>query len=496
MPKVLSPLLVEDPTPSNVYVTILPSGDTTGATDTAAINAVLTAGGTVFLAQANGVDMGGTPYYTNAPLTPTTGSAIIGVMPWSAVDADDYGAGQGHAGGSCIHPVAAFSGTAVINMTNATTTQYYGVTLKNFSIEGWALTGTTIEGIHIEGAWGAGFMQGVCVDIVPGNCLHFETNSTSNFNPDDWTVEHCKFSASQNGYGVYSDNLPDCWFCDCESSENDLDNWYFLYSANTSLTRCKGENSTAGAGFRFGGQGGTGRALNLNGCTSHDNNQGGFLFDNTAGGSGGVYLLSNCVDIIDTGASGISASAVGYYSNGCPNVVMVSNCYAFGAKYGGAQAGTTGGITFTNCYLNGTTASTHDDGSGTIRMIVNLPIGGTSPAFTSGGGTFTGFIAPAVIALTDGSSVALNAASGNVFTWSLGASSHTLAAPSNPVNGQIITIDIAYTGSFTPLFNSAFAFGNDGQPSWSATSGKTDSVAFRYSSLKSEWLCMGWKLGF
>jgi hypothetical protein len=110
--------------------------------------------------------------------------------------------------------------------------------------------------------------------------------------------------------------------------------------------------------------------------------------------------------------------------------------------------------------------------------------------------TLSGALSPAVVALTDGSSVAIDVSQGNVFTWSLGASSHTLAAPSNPTNGQQIVIDIAYSGAFTPLFNAAFLFGADGQPTWTSTSGKTDAVAFRYSTLKSGWLCQGWKLGF
>jgi hypothetical protein len=116
-------------------------------------------------------------------------------------------------------------------------------------------------------------------------------------------------------------------------------------------------------------------------------------------------------------------------------------------------------------------------------------------AFSISGGTLTGYLAPAVTSLTDGSSVALNAALGNIFTWALAGSSHTLSAPSNPVNGQIITIDIAYSGSYTPLFNSVFDFGNNGQPQWSATSGNTDTVSFRYSSLKSAWLYQGSVLG-
>lgn len=130
--------------------------------------------------------------------------------------------------------------------------------------------------------------------------------------------------------------------------------------------------------------------------------------------------------------------------------------------------------------------------SGTTNLW--YPVAVTGASFT--GGTLTSYLAPAVAALTDGTSVALNAALGNMFTWGLGGASHTLGAPSNPVNGQQIVIDIAYSGTFTPLFNAAFLFGTDGAPTWTSTSGKTDTVAFRYSSAKSGWLCQGWKLGY
>lgn len=139
-------------------------------------------------------------------------------------------------------------------------------------------------------------------------------------------------------------------------------------------------------------------------------------------------------------------------------------------------------------------------GSGDLLVIVDVSDMSTPPAGPGGsdkkityanltaallalaGGTMTGHLAPAVVTLSDGSSVALNAALGNDFRWTLGGSSHTLAAPSNPVNGQSITIAIKYSGSFTPLFNAVFDFGTAGQPSWSSTSGKTDYAGFRYDS--------------
>lgn len=124
----------------------------------------------------------------------------------------------------------------------------------------------------------------------------------------------------------------------------------------------------------------------------------------------------------------------------------------------------------------------------------DFPFGPVGPS-----GTAIAALVPAVVTLTDGSSVALNAASGNDFRWSLGGASHTLAAPSNPANGQLITIAIKYGGSFTPLFNSVFDFGAGGQPSWTATSGKTDYCGFRYDSALNgaagEWAYQGSILG-
>jgi len=115
------------------------------------------------------------------------------------------------------------------------------------------------------------------------------------------------------------------------------------------------------------------------------------------------------------------------------------------------------------------------------------------------GDTMGGYLAPAVTALSDGDSVSINAADGNDFTWSLGGSSHTLGAPSNPTAGQKITIEIDYSGSYTPEFatgSGAFDFGGAGEPSWTAASGKNDVVAFRYSAVASMWQYLGAGLGY
>lgn len=84
--------------------------------------------------------------------------------------------------------------------------------------------------------------------------------------------------------------------------------------------------------------------------------------------------------------------------------------------------------------------------------------------------------------MTDGSSVAIDLSAGNVFDWPLGAASHTLAAPSNPKDGENFTVRIAYGGAYIPLFNAIYDWGSVGEPTWTSTSGKTDEVSFRWSS--------------
>lgn len=62
--------------------------------------------------------------------------------------------------------------------------------------------------------------------------------------------------------------------------------------------------------------------------------------------------------------------------------------------------------------------------------------------------TFPGRVIDQVIALTDGASVALNAALGNTFQLTLGGNGRTIAAPSNPVNGQKIVIRVYNPSAF------------------------------------------------
>jgi hypothetical protein len=106
-------------------------------------------------------------------------------------------------------------------------------------------------------------------------------------------------------------------------------------------------------------------------------------------------------------------------------------------------------------------------------------------------------IVPEVTALTDASTIATNAALGNVFTVTIGAS-RTMGAPTNPAAGQSIRYHITQggSGSFTVTWNAAFDFGTVGAPTLTTTAGKMDIVGFDYDSGLSKWCYLGSSLGF
>ena len=57
----------------------------------------------------------------------------------------------------------------------------------------------------------------------------------------------------------------------------------------------------------------------------------------------------------------------------------------------------------------------------------------------------------------------------------------TFAAPSNPVEGAFIALEINYDGSHTIAFNTVFEFAASTAPIFTSTDGKTDILVFRYN---------------
>jgi len=108
-----------------------------------------------------------------------------------------------------------------------------------------------------------------------------------------------------------------------------------------------------------------------------------------------------------------------------------------------------------------------------------------------------GYVSPAVVSLTDGATISVNASLGNDFRVTI-TGQRSMSNPSNPVNGQRITFQISQGagGSHTLTWGSAYNFGAAVAPTLSANAGETDVFGFIYNAAKAGWLCTGWALGF
>lgn len=149
--------------------------------------------------------------------------------------------------------------------------------------------------------------------------------------------------------------------------------------------------------------------------------------------------------------------------------------------------------------------------NGTINIIggastgsVALQAGGFATAFVvnSNGSVSAGRrMTSGVVALTDGASIALDASLGNHFRVTL-AGNRTLAAPTNPVDGQRISIEVIQdaTGSRTLTLTTGalgFAFGTD-IPSitLTTTANARDFIECLYNSTAQRWYVVRFVKGY
>jgi hypothetical protein len=336
-----------------------------GTDDTAAINALIgVTGGACLLKQAT--------YYISAPLTPASGSALIGVSGgWSSVS-DAYGPGNagnapGFPTGTIIATLPGFVGEAAILLDNETTnTLTIGPLLRDFYLDcsamvtqtgTWSVSGKTYSGngIGVYGAVVAGQMERVTVSKAQGSCLVFDNavSLAGTGYPDNWVVRSCKMSSARGnefagtgnypGHGIVISRMPDPVFSDCESSENFGEGWLINDVANGMFSNCKGENN-GDNGWHFVGAFGIGYYQNFVGCTSNFNNKNGFLWDETSGGSGPAdWNMVGC----KSGGDGQSGTGyAGFAASGSPDRIMLTGCFVDGntQSYGISFSGTCFGM--------------------------------------------------------------------------------------------------------------------------------------------------------
>jgi hypothetical protein len=175
----------------------------------------------------------------------------------------------------------------------------------------------------------------------------------------------------------------------------------------------------------------------------------------------------------------------------------------------GGLAGATAAVRFVGGTVSAAPASgTFATGDFVVTqsgLIFICTAGGTPGTWSSGyallsGATMTGYLAPAVVALTFvGSGTTLvNAALGNDFRLTVTASTTTIGNPSNSVDGQRIdfTITQGSGGSFTVAWAGNYDFGAAGTPTLSTAAGAVDIIGFVYNAAKGKWLALGAAFGF
>jgi hypothetical protein len=103
------------------------------------------------------------------------------------------------------------------------------------------------------------------------------------------------------------------------------------------------------------------------------------------------------------------------------------------------------------------------------------------------------------VALSDGATIAVDAALGNHFRVTLGASGHTLGNPSNLTDGQKLLFEVVQdaTGSRTLAYGTKYKFSTDvPQPTLTTTAGATDYLGFVYRAADDELHLLGVNRGF
>ncbi len=283
---------------------LAPSGDTTGATDTAAVNTISQAGKAALLTA-------GTYYMTN-------------LLP------DSYGAIIGQGQGTILQGVAGTTGYMIALKTPATTKQ---VTIANLTLN--PATGS-LGGINLDNTgYGTGSdplhtIDNVLVTNAGGDSFRFDNNMR------ELRVTRCKAYFS-GGYGFYiGTGCTDSHFTDCTSGQSVNHGWNLAAGGNNVFTACKafyagynhgsGTWGTTQCGFAIAA------AQNnvLAGCSAQQNALHGFDLQGTID-----TTLAGCE--ADTNSAGNAVTTgVGINTNGAQYCAIIG---CSGANYGSLSPG-------------------------------------------------------------------------------------------------------------------------------------------------------------
>ena len=133
----------------------------------------------------------------------------------------------------------------------------------------------------------------------------------------------------------------------------------------------------------------------------------------------------------------------------------------------------------------------------TLNGEANLTFNGSTLALTGNQTISTTLAVSGVSSFAVAANVAQGAitSSSNAVAWDATAKPNayhittentTFSAPSNPVEGAFIALEINYNGSHTIAFNTVFEFAASTAPTFTSSDGKTDILVFRYNGAISQ----------
>jgi hypothetical protein len=461
---------------SNASSGLSPSGDTTGATDTAAIQALLNLG--VYQAK---LSVG--KFYQNAPLVcQVSGQQLIGSggATGSGNDASaDLGttlvivagftnASSWHTlvtGAICvIQPnIGAGGGGA-----NPAANQTNGVRIRDLWIDATS-SPASVDGIASYGSVGALQLERVgCYKVTGKSYPAYNDSSWSSGNtPDGQHFYSCMAQACHDHafYGTYADAvLIDCHAQNSQGSGAGYGDGFYFTSGNNRLVGCRSD-------------------LNANGFTFDAfTTGGGFYESQTLVGCGTQGNASYGLNVVNSSTTGTSARS-SVSATGCAfEQDGLSSLYASGRVM----------VTLDNCYLTAGDAFSFNTGTGSPAYCITCAGQGSSPGhptvYVNGGvlnpitGVVSGFANASQLTIGGYAQYAIGLTpawtSYAVYTG-LGASAasfaSTPAAPTGTTSTTLVMAGLGSTWAFTP--------GNTGKVLVTVTGGSNVGTALTYTTV-------------
>ena len=254
-------------------VTLSPSGDTAGATDTTAINAALAragAGGNVLLGPGD--------WYTDAPLEIPAGVELAGLK------GGINGKTSTTPAGSVIHPVAAFSATGgVLNLVAGVA----GARIRDLAILNDLGSPANVDGISCHGNVNGLEILHVSVALVSGYGLAYYQDAAGHDGDGLW-MSRCMFQRTGKSavHRPVSDaNIHNVHIQYAGQVAGAADGHGFFTtpasSGNMAYLGCRAD-LCAGSGWLIDHKGSFGDATKLIGCSTERNGQYGVLITNSS----------------------------------------------------------------------------------------------------------------------------------------------------------------------------------------------------------------------